>query len=63
MVPTFTLPGAIEQEIPLEEFLAEHEPRITKATKPKTRQSHEIVNEWYTNQVAITITVYFVAIS
>ena len=46
MVPTFTLPGAIEQEIPLEEFLAEHEPRVTKATKPTTRQSHEIVDQW-----------------
>ena len=47
MVPTFTLPGTIEQEIPLEEFLAEHEPHITKGTKPTTRQLHEIVDEWY----------------
>ena len=47
MVPTFTLPGAIEQEIPLEEFLAEHEPHVTKATKPKTRQLDDIVDEWY----------------
>lgn len=47
MVPTFTLPGGIDQEIPLEEFLVEHEPHVSKATKPKTRQLHEIVDEWY----------------
>ena len=58
MVPTFTLPGAIEQEIPLEEFLAEHEPRVTKATKPTTRQSHEIVDEWCVNPYYSSLFLY-----